>query len=145
MLRRIRSIVLSLLLLPTVALAGFGNPNTTVWCIDLDGHQGCSAGKATDCATSILTDNQFRFTLDSVSSDVACCGPCLDVSVTHTAQTASGVRLSPASPPLVTSAPRLLTYLSPVPAQLDIFPRLLQAHLKNNSPLSHLKTVVLLN
>jgi|GEM_PF-3456039 len=139
-----RKILVSLCLLIYLA-SGYGSAHAMVWCFGSDGHIGLKVALESGCtAASDATKHKIAGCGSSlVKSD--CCGSCLDISTTYAARQIVAKRLEPERARTVVSDIFSPYILPPATGTLSIPNQLPHPPPSANTPLSHLKTVVLLN
>jgi hypothetical protein len=145
MFRPVRGKILILLCLLIYLVSGYGSAYAAVWCFGSNGHIEFKVAPKTGCAPAVQTENQVTAVCGSVLVKSECCGPCLDIPTSYTSRAISGKRLAAQQAPSDIPAAFFLPFRSPVTIALAVSNRLPQSPPSANSPLSHLKTVVLLN
>jgi hypothetical protein len=141
MFRPVRGKILALLCLLIYLVSGYGSAYAAVWCFGSDGHIEFRVAPKTGCAQ---TANQAAV-CGSALVKSECCGPCLDIPTSYTSRAISGKRLAAQQAPTDITAAFFLSSRPPVTAALAVSNRLPNPPPSTNAPLSHLKTVVLLN
>jgi hypothetical protein len=137
--------ILALFCLLIYLASGYGSVYAGVWCFGSDGHIEYKFAPKPGCAPAAQTENQANAVCGSVLVKSECCGPCLDIPTSYTACQVTGKRLEAQQPPAAIPATLILSSRPPVTVAPAVPNRLPQPPPSANSPLSHLKTVVLLN
>ncbi|BCR03691.1 hypothetical protein DESUT3_07600 [Desulfuromonas versatilis] len=136
--------ILALLCILAYLASGYGYVHAAVWCFGVDGHTRYKVPAAGGCGPVTQAEKQADPAAPALAKP-ACCGPCLDIPTSFTARALSGKRLEAKLAPAAVSVASLLPARSPAAAALALPSRLPQPPPAANAPLTHLKTVVLLN
>jgi len=145
MFRPVRGKILVLLCLLIYLVSGYGSVYAGVWCFGNDGHIDFKVALKAGCAPAAQTKDQATAVYGPAQVKSECCGPCLDIPTSYTALQVTGKRLEAQKAPTDIPAAFFLSSRPPVTVALAVSNRLPQPPPSANSPLSHLKTVVLLN
>jgi hypothetical protein len=145
MFRPVRGKILALLCLLIYLVSGYDSVYAGVWCFGNDGHIDFKVAPKAVCAPAAQTENQATAVCGSAQVKSECCGPCLDIPTFYTSRAISGKRLAAQQAPTDIPADFFLSSRPLVTVALAVSNRLPQPPPSANSPLSHLKTVVLLN
>jgi hypothetical protein len=137
--------ILALFCLLIYLASGYGSAYAAVWCFGSDGHIEFKVAPKPGCTPAAQTENQATAVCGSALVKSECCGPCLDIPTSYTALQVTGKRLEAKKAPADIPAALFLSSRPPVTVALAVPNRLPRPPPSANSPLSHLKTVVLLN